>query len=106
MIVQPAAKDAVGEMGVREDLPRAGHDKRSTWIRDSRNDAPGVERAKVHVKALYFPTPVTVTQPAFRTVAHRPTHINGVMTEALGNRERKVRPTDCARSLEIYLAVG
>src|SRR5262249_25396419 len=57
-IVQPAAKDAVGEMAVRGDLSSAQMGPRIglTDARDTRS-ACGVERAKVHPKALYFPSP-------------------------------------------------
>jgi len=105
LIVQPGAKDAVRETGVRGDLP------------PGRRDTRGVERAKVHVKALYFPSPVTwnpVTwQVPLRAVAHHPTGINLRMTDGIGNRERTAAvandghcPADCVRSVYLDLAVG
>jgi hypothetical protein len=66
LIVQPGAKDAVGEMGVRGDRPgsHTGGEPHSTS--DGATRTCRVERAKVHVKALYFPSPVTITQPPLR----------------------------------------
>src|SRR4029077_6790252 len=103
LIVQPGAKDAVGEMGVRGNLP-AGHGN-TNRCRGTRSDACGVERAKVHVKALYFPGPVTwnrnqvAWQVPLRAPAHHPTGINLRMTDGLGKREC-IAPqilADCAR---------
>ena len=98
LIVQPATKDAVGEMSVRYDLP-PGYSVNLAHPRRRAEDVCIVERAKVHPKALYFPSPVTCTPeiyPPLRTVAHHPTGINLRMTEGLGNRERNaaLRPTD------------
>ena len=58
LIVQPAAKDAVGEMGVRVDWPRSRSEegpRNNTTDRATRSG--GVEVAEVHVKALYFVGP-------------------------------------------------
>ena len=110
LIVQPAAKDAIGEMAVRGDL-RAGP---KIWIGVykgvTRSDACGVERAKVHVETFYFPSPTGNCQHSLRAVAHHPTGINLRMTEGLGIRERRTAkaneaPADVARSLQIYLAI-
>ena len=102
LIVQPAAKDPVGEMGVRVDLSAARIVARYLfiWI---------VEVAKVHVKGLYFPCPTGSCQPTLRTVAQRPPGVDVGMTEGMSDRERSAVghcPADCVRSLYIYFAVG
>src|SRR6516162_10117116 len=102
LIVQPAAKDPVGEMGVRVDLSAARIVARYffIWI---------VEVAKVHVKGLYFPCPTGSCQPTLRTVAQRPPGVDVGMTEGMSDRERSAVgycPADCVRSLYIYFAVG
>src|SRR5262249_5804794 len=69
-VVQPAAKNPVGEMATHRDLsPRA--------IKGRRNDARGVEGAKVHVESFYFPRPVTrhKWQVPLRAVAQNPTGV-------------------------------
>ena len=57
LIVQPGAKDSVGEMRVRVDWPR-GQSEGGGWARKGETAratrTAGVEVAKVHVKALYF----------------------------------------------------
>jgi len=88
-------------MAVRSDLPPT----QKTWCAAlvglaeerragaTRSDACGVERAKVHPKALDFPSPVTCTPETYhplRAVAHHPTGINLRMTEGLSLRERKI----------------
>jgi len=115
LIVQPGAKDAIGEMGVRGELPsgQGGKTHRRHRPRGARSDACGVKRTKVHVKALYFPGPVTwnpVTwQVPLRAVAHHPTGINLRMTEGLAIRERNGAGNggaDSVRSVYLDLAVG
>jgi hypothetical protein len=54
LIVQPGANDGVGEMGVRGDLP-PGYTDSTKPPNETRSDACGVERAKVHVK-FFRPT--------------------------------------------------
>lgn len=81
--VQPAANNAIGEMGVRGELSpgRRKHIRRNTGpvrhggICSARGDATGVEVAKVHVETFYFPSPVArhEWQMALRAVAHDPT---------------------------------
>jgi len=59
LIIQPDAKDGVGEMGVRGDLSSeevAAPRLKCTDARDTRR-ACGVEVAEVHVKALHFDGP-------------------------------------------------
>src|ERR1700751_378777 len=110
LVVQPGAKDAVGEMAVREGLPASDGGYR--WADDG---VCIVEVAKIHVKTLYFPGPVTCTPEIYhplRTVAHHPTGINLGMTDGVANREWSARTaaryatSDCARSVQIYPAVG
>jgi hypothetical protein len=111
LIVQPAAKDPVGEMGVRgkpcgqPDGFRVGPNNETL----SAARACGVEMAKVHVETFYFPSPVTrhKWQVPLRTVAQHPTGINLRMTEGIGNREGIGQcRIDCARSINPYPAVG
>src|SRR5262249_39084007 len=90
LIVQAATKDAVGEMGVRGDLPTdqtAGRWCSNESDTRGRSDACGVKVAKVHVEALYFPSPTGNCQYPLRAVAHHPAGINLRMTEGLGKRE-------------------
>jgi hypothetical protein len=89
LIVQPDAKDPVGEMGLSGGLAR-GHGTRRAGPRRTcaRNDAGGVELAKVHVKAFYFPSPVACTPEIYhplRTEAQHSAGINLRITEGLGN---------------------
>jgi hypothetical protein len=113
LIVQPGAKDAVGEMGVHGGWPRgrkAGGDAAPTEKTGRAARTCSVERAEIHVEALYFPSPVMRTPEVYYplcAVAQHPTGINMRLTEGLGKREREEQyPTDRARSLQIYLAVG
>jgi hypothetical protein len=54
LIVHPGAKDAVGEMAMRGDLPPSQKPWVTPgWSAGDRTGAGGVERAKVHVKVLY-----------------------------------------------------
>jgi hypothetical protein len=106
LIVQPDAKDAVGEVGRARDADQTSETGRSrTGI-----DASSVDRAKVHVKALYFPSPSGSYQLALRAVAHHPTGINLRMGEGLGKREAGGDgggyPADCVRSVYTYSAVS
>src|SRR5215469_5828609 len=59
LIVQPGTKDAVGEMGVRGNWP-CGRSRGfpATTKTGKATRTCGIERAKVHVKALDFPSPV------------------------------------------------
>jgi hypothetical protein len=64
LIVQPDAKDAVGEMRVRGDLPYGQPDSFRIGPNNKTGSAArtcGVQRAKVKVKALYFPSPTWQT---------------------------------------------
>src|SRR5262249_7563488 len=108
-IVQPAAQDAVGEMGVRGDFSSGHRMGNNRTCEDTRSDACGIERAKVHPKALYFPSPTGSCQLTLRAVADHPTGIDLRMTERLGNREFRIgaqKPADCVRSVYLDLAVG
>src|ERR1700751_679398 len=100
-------------MGMRGDLP-PGRSGALECCQGTRSDAIGVDRAKVQVKALNFPSPVSwhEWQGPLRTVAHSPTGINLRMTEGLANRfgQRCPHPedkrADCVRSVYLDLAVG
>jgi hypothetical protein len=85
MIVQPAAKDPVGKMGLGGDLPRGGNEAARRWGgRTITNNGratwtSGVEVAEVHVETFYFPSPVTRTPEInhpLRTVAQHPTGVD------------------------------
>src|SRR5262249_14166615 len=118
-IVQPGAKDAVGEMGVGGGLPpgqRTTDDhtgaETSSIGRNTRGDACGVEVTEVHVETFYFPSPVTRTPEIYhplRAVAQHPTGINMRLTEGLGSGAcdaANCRPGDCARSVNFDLTIG
>src|SRR6516225_1979667 len=105
LIAQPAAKDPVGEMGVRGDLPSTRSNRRAG------GEICIVKVAKVHVIRLNSPSPVSQSQPALRAVAQRPTGVDVGMTDRVANRERSAQSVadtccyvtyataDCLRSL-------
>src|SRR5690348_12884435 len=100
-------------MTVRGDWPRSRSERATANnMRGRGTETCSVERAKVHVKALYFPSPVPCTPEIyhpFRTVAYHPTSINGIMTEGSANSSapnKRCSQADGGCSLYIYLAVG
>ena len=87
LIVQPAAKDAIGEMGVRSGSRSYSDSFRPKNSIERATLTCGVEVTKVHVETFYFPSPVTRAPEIYhslRAVADRPTDINLRMTEGLG----------------------
>ena len=122
LIVQPDAHDTVGEMRVCSDRPRGRNDvgegvpkaAYKSRIKGTASRNCGVERAKVNVKALDFPSPVSPSPPALRAEAHHPTDINVMITDGTGSRDRerqgeaapRQRPAECVRYLRMYLADG